>query len=134
MTRPDEFPNAQRSSGPVIFVNVFEIDAEQLDLFLAQWRERAEFMSRQPGFRSFRLHRALSPEARFQLINVAEWDSADALSAATRQPYFQQSMRRSAAELSVVAHPGLYDVAFEIGAPPPHTHPGSGERSAPATH
>lgn len=54
-----------------------------LEAFLAGWRERAEFMSKQPGFRSFRLLRAVSSDSLFQLVNVAESDSADALGAAT---------------------------------------------------
>ena len=35
----------------------------QPESFLTGWRERAAFMSKQPGFRSFRLHRALSPDS-----------------------------------------------------------------------
>ncbi len=101
----------------VTLINVFEIEPDEQERFLAGWRERAEFMSIQPGFRSFRLHRALSPDSRFQLINVAEWESADALQAATAQPAFQDSVRRSLAECRVTAHPGLYGVAFEVAAP-----------------
>jgi heme-degrading monooxygenase HmoA len=107
MTRPEA------TSGPITFINVFEIEPEQVDGFLAGWRERAEFMSKQPGFRSFRLHRALRPDARFQLVNVAEWDSAEALRAATAQPTFQDSVRRSVAEFGVTAYPGVYGLAFE---------------------
>jgi heme oxygenase (mycobilin-producing) len=33
-------------------------------------------MKKQPGFISTRLHRALAPETKFQLINLAEWESA----------------------------------------------------------
>lgn len=63
-------------TGPITFINVFEIDHDKVEPFLEGWRERAEFMSKQPGFRSFRLLRALTPDARFQLVNVAEWESA----------------------------------------------------------
>ena len=52
-------------TGPISFINVFEIDHDKVEPFLEGWRERAEFMSKQPGFRSFRLHRALTPDARF---------------------------------------------------------------------
>jgi hypothetical protein len=31
----------------------------------------------QPGFVSIRLHRALAPDARFHLINIAEWESVE---------------------------------------------------------
>jgi deazaflavin-dependent oxidoreductase (nitroreductase family) len=104
-------------TGPITLVNVIEIEPEKLESFLAGWRERAALMSKQPGFRSFRLHRALSPESRFQLVNVAEWDSADALHAATAQQQFQASVRRAVDETGVTAHPGIYRVAFEVTAP-----------------
>jgi hypothetical protein len=39
-------------------------------------------MSTHPGFRDTRLHRAPSPEGRFQLVNVAHWDSAESYAAA----------------------------------------------------
>jgi heme-degrading monooxygenase HmoA len=100
----------------ITFINVFEIEPEQVETFLAGWRERAEFMSRQPGFRSFRLHRALAPDSRFQLINVAEWDSAETLQSASSQPEFVDSARRSLAECRVTAHPGLFRVAIETAA------------------
>ena len=100
----------------ITFINVFEIPPDELDTFLSGWRERAEFMSTQPGFRSFRLHRAVSPDSRFQLINVAEWKSAEALRAATGQPTFQESIRRSLAACHVTAHPGLYRAAVELTA------------------
>jgi deazaflavin-dependent oxidoreductase (nitroreductase family) len=103
-------------TGPITLINVFEIQPAKLEPFLAGWRERAMFMSKQPGFRSFRLHRALSPDSRFQLVNVAEWESAEALHAATAQQTFKASASRALDELGVTAHPGLYRVAFEVTA------------------
>ena len=83
---------------------VFQIRQDDDEEFLHEWRERAEFLSRQSGFRSLRLHRALSPDARFQLVNVAEWDSAEGLQAATSQDFFQKSTRRSMGGFAVAAH------------------------------
>jgi heme-degrading monooxygenase HmoA len=100
-------------NGPVTLINVFEIGADDVESFLQQWQERAEFLGRQPGFRSLRLHRALNPDARFQLVNVAEWDSAEALHAATAQDVFQQSAQRSVQEFAVAAHPAIYRVVIE---------------------
>jgi quinol monooxygenase YgiN len=99
---------------PVTFINVFEVPPDQLDAFLAGWSERAEIMSRQPGCRSFRLHRALSPDTRFQMVNVAEWDSAEALQAATANPDFQASIREATENFDVKASPGLFRVAVEF--------------------
>jgi heme oxygenase (mycobilin-producing) len=101
-------------SGPVTLINVFEIDQDKIDPFVDEWRARAEFMSKQPGFRSSRLHRALMPESRFQLINVAEWETEEALRAATSQEYFQKSARRSVQDFAATAHPAIYRVAIEL--------------------
>ena len=87
--------NQTPDTGPITLINVFEIRGDDVELFLQEWRERAEFLGGQPGFRSLRLHRALNPDSRFQLVNVAEWDSAEALQAATSQDFFQQSTQRS---------------------------------------
>ena len=105
-------------TGSVTLINVFEIEPDKLESFLAGWRERATLMSKQPGFRSLRLHRALSPDFRFQLVNVAQWQTADALHAATAQERFIEGVRRAGDETGVTAHPGLYQVAVEITAPP----------------
>jgi heme-degrading monooxygenase HmoA len=101
---------------PITLINVFEIAPDDIDPFLHEWRERADFMARQPGFRSLRLHRALSPDARFQVVNVAEWDSAEALQVATSQDFFQQSVQRSVREFAVSAHPAVYRVVVEAAA------------------
>lgn len=103
-------------TGPITLINVFEIDSRDVELFLREWQERAQFMGRQPGFRSLRLHRALNPDSRFQLINVAEWDSPEALQAATAQDFFQQSAQRSVGDFAVTAHPAVYRVVIEANA------------------
>jgi len=108
--------NETPDDGPITLINVFEIRPEDVDQFLEQWHERAEFLGSQPGFRSLRLHRALHPDSRFQLVNVAEWDSAQALQAATAQDFFQQSAQRSVQDFAVAAHPAVYRVVIEATA------------------
>jgi heme-degrading monooxygenase HmoA len=100
-------------TGPIMLINVFEISPDDVEHFLLQWRERAQFLGRQPGFRSLRLHRALNPDSRFQLVNVADWDSAQALDAATAQDYFKQSTLRCMHDFAVAANPALYRVVIE---------------------
>jgi heme oxygenase (mycobilin-producing) len=65
-----------------ILINPFEVPPTDGDEFLTGWSEEADYMLRQPGFGGSRLHRALSPEARFVFINVAEWDSPQHFQAA----------------------------------------------------
>ncbi|WP_030735417.1 antibiotic biosynthesis monooxygenase [Streptomyces sp. NRRL S-31] len=79
---PDEGPG-------ITFVNAFELPAERMDEFLPHWLGRAEPMSKAPGFRDHRLHRAVAPDTRFQLVGIAHWDSLDAWRAADDDPRFQ---------------------------------------------
>ena len=95
---------------------VVEIDPDEVDEFIEVWKERAAIMRRQPGFRSFHLHRALTPDASYQLVNVAVWDSVEALRAATANPDFQAGLREAAARFSAVAHPGVYTSVMEATA------------------
>ncbi|MEU4344017.1 antibiotic biosynthesis monooxygenase family protein [Nocardia sp. NPDC023852] len=92
----------------VTFINVIELPADRVDEFIEQWRARAALMRTAPGFRDVRLHRALLPDTRFQLINVAHWDSAEACEAAGMNPTVLASV--SEARKSATAHPALYEV------------------------
>lgn len=97
--------------GPVTLINVFEIPAEQVDAFIEGWAERARIMSTRPGFRDAMLHRALSPDGRFQLVNVGHWDSVEAFTAAQENPEFQASRARVAQQApQAMANPQLYRV------------------------
>ncbi|WP_269585240.1 antibiotic biosynthesis monooxygenase family protein [Roseibium sp. Sym1] len=92
---------------PVTLINAFEVPAGEIDRTIAFWEKARDFLKEQPGFRSTRLHRALSPETRFQLINVARWQSPEAFRAAMRK--MQQS--DLAGEMrGTVFHAGLYRV------------------------
>ncbi|NEW40110.1 antibiotic biosynthesis monooxygenase [Nocardia cyriacigeorgica] len=95
----------------VTFINVLEVPAEHVDAFVEQWRERAALMRTAPGFRDVRLHRALLPDARFQLVNVAHWDSAEACEAAGMNPAVVASVDDARKVAS--ANPGLYEVVAE---------------------
>jgi heme oxygenase (mycobilin-producing) len=92
----------------VILINPFEVPAGREDECLAMWDEVAEYLRKQSGFVSTKLHRSFSPDARFRFINVAEWES---------QEQFQQAMasdgfRRLSAGISeaFTSYPGLYEV------------------------
>jgi heme-degrading monooxygenase HmoA len=104
---------------PVTLINVFEVPAEHVDVFIARWRERAALMSIKPGFLDSRLHRALSSQTRFQLVNVAHWESRETLWAATADTEFQARIAVAAADPQVpmAANAALYQVAAEFCGP-----------------
>jgi heme-degrading monooxygenase HmoA len=101
----------------VTFINVFEVPVEQIDTFIAHWRELAKIMSTAPGFNDTRLHRANSSQTRFQIVNVAHWDSRQAREAATANPVFQEGLGALAddAEVQFSANPALYEVVITYG-------------------
>jgi heme oxygenase (mycobilin-producing) len=105
--------------GPVTLINVFEIPAEQAGAFIEGWTERARIMSTHPGFRDTMLHRALSPEGRFQLVNIGHWDSAESYAAAQADPAFLASRARVGQQApGAVANPQLYRVVAGYAIPP----------------
>jgi heme-degrading monooxygenase HmoA len=106
--------------GPITIINVFEVPAGQVERFTAWWRTRAHIMAAAPGFRDARLHRAVSPQARFQLVNVAHWDSKAAHDEASGSAAAQDLLRalREDPHLRVLANPATYEIAVELGEPP----------------
>ena len=107
----------------ITLINSFEVPADQVEEFVTQWKARVEFLRGAPGFRDARLHRAVSPDARFQLVNVAHWDSEAQMNAALDQEAFQLGVRRlqENPRTRFAANPAVYTVAVAVS-------PSTGER------
>lgn len=74
---------AQDARKNTILINTFTVPATMLNETIAMWEIARDFLDDQPGYVSTKLHKSLSPDAKYQLINVAEWESADAFKEAT---------------------------------------------------
>ena len=72
-------------------VRAFEVPEGEDEAFLEGWERAREFLSRQEGYLSTRLHRSLTPTADFRYVNVALWQSAQLFQAATSQPEFRDA-------------------------------------------
>ena len=92
----------------VILINPFEVPKGKEAAALKMWEKAAEYMKKQPGFVSTRLHRALAPDARFYLINIAEWESVENFQAAISSDEFKKLTEGSMEEFP--HYPGLYEV------------------------
>jgi heme-degrading monooxygenase HmoA len=104
----------RRLDGPgVTFMNIFEIDPATVDGFAAGWSDRARLMSSAPGFRDVRLHRAVSSAARFQLVNIAHWDSVAVWRAATQNS--AMTAATGVARAHATPNTAIYEVAGELG-------------------
>ena len=90
----------------VILINPFEVpEGTQDEDFLAGWERAADYMRGQPGFLSTRLHRALTDDARFRFINIAEWESPQDFRAAVSSDEFREIAGKGSP-----GAPALYEV------------------------
>ena len=90
----------------VVLINAFEVPPGQDEGFLQGWEAARDFMQRQAGYISTRLHRSLDPTARFRFINVAEWASAADFQAALNHPEFVK-LRQA---IPFAHYPSVYQV------------------------
>jgi heme oxygenase (mycobilin-producing) len=94
----------------VILINPFELPEEADDeQFLNGWQRAADYLSRQAGFVSTRLHRALAPDARFRFVNVAEWESPQQFQAAVSSEEFHEIAKGAGS-----GSPALYEVVRSL--------------------
>ena len=92
----------------VILLNPFEVPPGKEKEAIELWERGADLMRKSPGFISTRLHRAVSPDARFLLINMAEWESPQHFMAAANSEEFKAA---NAKIKELIPHfPGLYEV------------------------
>ena len=92
---------------PVILINAFIVPDGKEAEAVSYWEQAAEFMKAQPGYISTALHKAILPDAKFRLVNIAKWESSEAFMKASHR-------LRTTAGLKpidgVVPTPSLYTV------------------------
>ncbi|GAA6154674.1 hypothetical protein NBRC116588_01470 [Pyruvatibacter sp. HU-CL02332] len=94
-------------STEVTLINVFEVTDGALDQAIAMWTKSRDFLQTQPGYVSTALHQSITPDAKFALINVAVWESADAFKSASAA----MNANGKAPEIEGLSFtPGLYTV------------------------
>ena len=60
----------------VTLINCFDIPAGREDEFFGLWQQVNAYMRTKPGYRGHKLHQALTRDAPFRFVNVAQWASA----------------------------------------------------------
>src|SRR5262245_34319961 len=75
------------SAAPVVLVNLFTVDAADVDALLKAWEHDALWMKRQTGFISTQLHRAVGDSCVF--LNYAVWESVEHFRQAFTHPQFR---------------------------------------------
>ena len=97
----------------VILINPFTVPAGKLEETIQFWEKARDFLAKEPGYVSTKLHQSLNPEATYQLINIAEWKNAEAFRNATQK----MRMYFKAQKIPMVAglryDPALYRIIRE---------------------
>lgn len=95
MVEMDEAVSLQQQMGqevgPVILINKFNVQPEDVDSFLAAWAADAAFFKRQPGFISTQLHRGIGGSCVF--VNYAVWESVAQFREALGRPEFYEALK-----------------------------------------
>jgi heme-degrading monooxygenase HmoA len=100
-------PKIRLDKQPVTQITFVEAEPDKQTDALAVMKDRARFMSQQPGFISISLHRSLDGK---RIVNYVQWQSRDQLEAAHRSPQFRKEWREFD-ELTETIDPRLYEVA-----------------------
>lgn len=100
----------------VTLINAFSMPTAETERFVQRWLHTAEVMAAQPGLVRARMYRSLDADGDPRFVNVADWSSGEAFTAATATPEFSASANAilTDPDLHVVARPVLYEVAYEI--------------------
>jgi heme-degrading monooxygenase HmoA len=103
------------TSGGVTLMNRFRVAPEHDDTFLALWTRTSQYFREQPGFVSLRLHRAVSTDAEYRWVNVANWDSEEHFRAAHTSEKFRAAVTLPGWE-KFPSSPMLYQVVTQASA------------------
>jgi quinol monooxygenase YgiN len=77
---------------PVILIDKFIVEPEDVDHFLKAWAAASVIMKQQPGFISTQLHRGIAGSSVF--INYGVWESTEHYKRAFNNPEFQSSLEK----------------------------------------
>ena len=84
------------------------------EAFHELWAKTARYFTAQPGFISLRLHRAVSADAQYRWVNVANWESEAHFRAAHGTGEFRRVVTQPGWE-EFPSSPMLYQVVTEAG-------------------
>ncbi|MGW2697455.1 antibiotic biosynthesis monooxygenase family protein [Streptomyces sp. NPDC001296] len=96
------FAQFSKKTGPIVLANTFIVPTDKSQSFLAHWKKQAEFMKAQPGFVSLQMHQGTAGSQLF--MNIAIWESTEALAKALGNPQFQAMSAQVPDDIVSYAH------------------------------
>src|SRR5262245_22086916 len=99
-------PSISEARQPVTQITVIESEPQKQADALSLMTDRAQFMSRQPGFISISIHRSLDGR---RIVNYIQWENRESLRSAHKSPEFRKEWTHFD-ELTDGIDPHLYEV------------------------
>ena len=103
VTLKDQVEN--QVAGPVVLINKFNVDSNEVEQFLEAWKEDASKFKDQSGFISAQLHKGIGKSTVF--VNYAVWESLNHYKNAVDNvigPDFQSQLSKYPKSLVVSPH------------------------------
>jgi heme-degrading monooxygenase HmoA len=95
----------------VTVINSFEVPEGREGDFLELWKRVDTYMQRKPGYLGNKLHRAITPDAPFQFVHVAQWASVAHFQSA-HDTGFRQLVNQPV-WAAFIPHRVLFDIVYE---------------------
>ncbi len=71
-------PNIKQPDEPFTSISLFEVTQQDADQFVADWNKRSAVVGQMPGFVTATLYKSILPDHKYQLVDVAQWQSYNA--------------------------------------------------------
>jgi quinol monooxygenase YgiN len=94
----------------VHLISPMEVEPEDEEAFLDDWKRLVDWLRSRPGFRAARLHRSTSPSARFRFVSMSIWEDQAAITAAMGEPDFLELSEL----LAMPRSPSSYELLEEV--------------------
>ena len=91
-------------------ISPMEVEPEDEETFLDDWKRLADWLQGRAGFRAARLHRSTSPSAPFRFVSMSIWDDQAAITAAMGDPDFLALSD----SLATPRSPSVYEILEEV--------------------
>jgi heme-degrading monooxygenase HmoA len=88
--------------GPIVFVNKFTVNPEEVNEFLKAWEADATYFKSQPGLISAQLHKGIGGSGTF--INYAVWESTAQLKNAVNNTDLHTRLSKYPASTTISPH------------------------------
>jgi quinol monooxygenase YgiN len=92
----------EQDVGPIVFINKFTVNPEEVDEFLKAWEADATYFKSQPGLISAQLHKGIGGSGTF--INYAVWESVAQLKKAVNNTDLQTRLSKYPASTAISPH------------------------------